>query len=113
MKQDRLNRAQSISKKLISEYLIQDLQELSSDFWIITVLDVKISQDLSYLDVFVSSLKSSENLTKSLAEHAHEIHHMLGKKIDFIKVPKIRFRYDDTWESSFNVYQTIQNLDTK
>lgn len=113
MKQDRLNRAQSISKKLIGEYFIQDLQELSWDFWIITVLEAKISQDLSYLDVYVSSLQNCELLTKTLAEHAHKIQHMLGRKIDFIKVPKVRFRYDETWESSFDIYQTIQNLDTK
>ena len=77
MKLDRLKRAESISKKLISEYLIQDLQELSSDFGMVTVIDVKISQDLSYIDVYVSALKNNDLLTKSLAENAHQIHHML------------------------------------
>ncbi len=113
MKQERVKKAESISKKLISEYLIQELQELSHDFGIITVLSVKISQDLSYLDIYVSSLKNSETLTKTLAENAHHIQHMLGKKIDFIKVPKVRFRYDNSGKSSFNIYRTIQNLDIK
>ncbi len=110
MKLERIKRAESISKKIIREYLIQDLQELSEDFGIITVLDVKVSQDLSYLDIYVSSLKNPDSLTKTLAEHAHNLQHLLGKKISFIRVPKVRFRYDETWKNSFHIYQTIQNL---
>ena len=110
MKIERLKKVESISKRLISEYLIQDFQELSVDFGIITVLWVKISQDLSYLDVYVSSLKNEDLLAKSLADSAHQIQRLLWKKIDFIRVPKVRFRYDDTGESSFQIYQTIQEL---
>ena len=113
MKQDRLKRAESISKKLLSEYLISEFQELSVDFWIVTITDVSISSDLSYLDISVSSLRNTEELTKKLSEHAHEMHRFLGKKIEFIKVPRIRFRYDETGKTSFEFHQTLHELDIK
>jgi ribosome-binding factor A len=77
MKRERLIRAQSISKKIISEYIITELQELASEFGIVTVTEVIISNDLGYMDVFVSGLKNTENLTKELSEHAHPLHRSL------------------------------------
>ncbi len=111
MKQDRLLRAESISKKIVSEYIIMEFPELWSEHGIITVVDVKISSDLGYMDVFVSALNNIDTLTKSLSEHAHNLHRSLWKKIDFIKVPKIRFRYDDSGKDSFEIYNTIKSLD--
>lgn len=65
------------------------------------------------MDVFVSSLKNEALLCKRLAEYAHQIQRMLGQKIEFIKVPKVRFRYDETGKDSFEIYQAIQSLDIK
>ncbi len=113
MKHERLQKAESITKKLIAEYLATEARELSLEYWIITVTDVKISPDLSYLDVFVSSIWKHDWVTKALSEHAHPLHRMLGRKINFIKVPKIRFRYDESWEISFDITQTLSNLDIK
>ncbi len=113
MKSERIQKAQSISKKIISEHIIFQLQDLSIAHWLITVTDVKISPDLSYLDIYVSSLREHDSLCKNLAENAHEIQRMLWKKIDFIKVPKIRFRYDDSWKTSSHIYETIKHLDEK
>lgn len=88
-----------------------ELSELSSEYGIITVTDVYITADLSYLDISVSALRNPDTLTKVLSDHAHTIHRLLGKKIEFIKVPRVRFRYDSSGEDSFEVYKTIKNLD--
>lgn len=77
MKQERIQKAQSISKKILSEYIINELQELSVHHGIITITELKISADLSYLDAYVSCLNANETLTKSLAEHAHQMQHLL------------------------------------
>ena len=63
------------------------------------------------MDVSVSSLKNEKKLTKALSEYAPEIQRILGKKIDFMRVPKVRFRYDETGKNSFNIYTQIKNLD--
>ena len=111
MKSERIQKAQSISKKIISEYIVTELQELSIEHGIITVTHTKISQDLWYIDTYVSCLNNPEKLCKSLAEHAHNIQRVLAKKIDFLKVPRLRFRYDESGESSSEIYKTIKDLD--
>lgn len=111
MKEDRLKKAESISKKIIREYIFENLQELSETFGIVSVVDVKISSELSYLDVFVSSLRDLDALPKALAPHAHEIERILGKKIEFIKVPRVRFRWDETLKNSSEIYSLLDSLD--
>jgi len=111
MKQDRLKRAQSISKKIISEYFSENLQDVAYEYGIITVTDVIITSELSYMDVYVSALKNEDTLAKSLAEYANNLQRVLAKKIDFVKVPKIRFRYDDSGKNSHDIYSQIQKLE--
>jgi len=111
MNSQRIQKGQNISRKLIGEYLSQFHQELSTEFGIITVTQVIISTELSYMDVYVSSLKNEEYLTKSLAEVASDIQRILAKKIDFLKVPKLRFRYDESGKNSFEIYSKIQTLE--
>ena len=113
MKQERRKKAEAISKKLISEYFVGEVPELSELYWIVTVTWVEISSDLSYADVYVSALTNSETLPKSLAESAHKIHRLLAKNIDFVKVPKIRFRYDNSGEMLWDISRVITNLDIK
>ena len=111
MKQERLTKAQSITKKIIWEFIITQLQNLSATHGIITVTNTEISNDLSYIDIYVSCLLSPETLCKSLSEHGNEIHRILGKKVWFIKVPKVRFRYDTTGEDSSKIYDTLKALE--
>lgn len=103
MKEDKLKKLESISKKFISNFIFEEVKEIESDFGIITVTWVKISSDLSYLDVFVSSLKNWSVLPKALAYHWYDLQRKLNKYLDIRKLPKIRFRYNDEWEFSQNV----------
>jgi len=112
MKQDRLVRAQSISKKIIWEYFITNARELTTTFGIITITYIDISSDLSYMDIHVSSMMNHDWLTKELSQHAHPLQRVLGKEIAFIKVPKIRFKYDTSWKDSSEIYSTIKNLNS-
>ncbi|MDR1987689.1 MAG: ribosome-binding factor A [Candidatus Peribacteria bacterium] len=60
-----------------------------------TVTDVIISSDLSYLDVWVSALKNEDILAKTLAKHNNEIQAKYNRIIKIKKLPKIRYRYDN------------------
>lgn len=113
MKQERRKKAEAISKKLISWYFAQELPELSDMYGIVTVTGVDISSDLSYIDVYVSALRDKETLPKTLSESAHKIHRLLAKNIDLVKVPKVRFRYDDGGEILWDISEIITSLDTK
>ncbi|MDR2640405.1 MAG: ribosome-binding factor A [Candidatus Peribacteria bacterium] len=60
-----------------------------------TITNVVISSDLSYLDVWVSALKNEDTLAKTLAKHNNEIQSKYNKIIKIKKLPRIRYRYDN------------------
>ncbi len=110
MKQDRLIKAQSITKKIISEYFITNARELTTTYGIITITQIDISSDLSYMDIHASCMMNKDTLTKELSTHAHMLQKILWKEMAFVKVPKIRFKYDQSGEDSSHIYTTIKNL---
>ena len=110
MKLERRKHAETISKKLISEYFITNHWDLNDLYGLITVTGVEISADSSYIDIYVSAIQNQSDLTKTLAKHSHEIHRLLAKKIDFMKVPRVRFRYDESWETLGKISHIISNL---
>lgn len=110
MNKERLKKLESIAWNLVSQFLLNEIREIEEDFWLINISGVKISSDLSYLDIFVSSFKNWELLTKTLAKYAPEITKQLHKALSIRKLPRIRFRYDESWEISSDIIETINNL---
>lgn len=110
MKWERRKKAESISKKIIREYFIHELKELSIEHGIISITEVEISNDLSYIDIRVSCFTNPDTLTKSLSPYGNEIHRILWKKMKFIKVPKVRFRYDESLEISSSIHTTLKDI---
>jgi len=111
MEQKRLQKLESIAKKIASEHILWSLTEEEDIFWIITITQVKVSTDLSYLDIYVSSMQNKENLTKVLASRAYKLQKEIAKNISIKKIPRVRFRYDDAWEISSWINHTLHSLD--
>jgi len=105
MNDQRLKKLENIASRLVSKFIFEELEDTEKQFWIITITWVKISTDLSYLDIYVSSFKNADILPKTLAKHNYIIQKKLNKAIDIRRLPKIRFRYDSSWE----VWQDIIN----
>jgi ribosome-binding factor A len=105
MNTERLKKLERLSKQLVSNFVLEELEDSEKTFWIITITWVKISSDLSYIDIYVSSFLNSGLLTKTLAKHNYEIQKRLNKNIEIRKLPKIRFRYDDSWK----IWQDVCN----
>ena len=110
MNKDKIAKLESITKELVTKFILEELNLIWDNFWIITVTWTKISSDLSYLDIFVSSIKNNELLTKKLAKNNYLIQKKLNKSIDIRKLPKIRFRYDNKWKLSSDIIETINSL---
>jgi len=110
MSKERLKKIESVVIELVWEVLGEQIKEIESDFGMINITWVKISSDFSYLDIYVSSLKNTEQLTKTLADFAPILHKFLAKKLSLRKLPKARFRYDGTWEIAQDITLTINNL---
>ncbi len=113
MKQDRLKKLNSVLQNLVTDFIFKEVEDFDNKFWIITVTDVKISPDLSYLDIYVSSFENGEELPKFLAWYAFNIERQITKQTSIRKTPRVRFRYDSSWEISWEVISTIKNLKTK
>ena len=112
MNQQRINKLESLTKQLVTNFIFEELEDSEQIFWIITVTWVKISSDLSYLDIYVSSFKNSDILPKTLAKHNYKIQKKLNTTIDIRKLPKIRFRYDSEWEVWQHVCEQINKYST-
>jgi len=110
MNQERIKKLESVSRELVSHYILEELDDSELNFWLITVTSVKISSDLSYLDIFVSSLLNSEWLTKTLAKHNREIQWRFNRALSIRKLPKIRFRYDESWAIWQEVCDAMKNI---
>lgn len=110
MKEERLKKLEGIVQELASRFIFEEIEDSEQIFWIITVTKVKVSTDLSYLDVFVSAFFEKELLAKTLAKHAHAIQKKIGQKLALRKIPRIRFRYDEEWKISSEIIGQINDL---
>jgi ribosome-binding factor A len=90
----RLKKLESVSKELISKLIFEELSDNENNFGIITITDIVISTDLSYLDVWISAFKNQDILAKTLAKHNNKIQSKYNKAMKIRKLPKIRYRYD-------------------
>lgn len=110
MNKERIKKLESVSRELVSQYILEELDDSELNFWLITVTGVKISSDLSYLDIFVSSLLNWDILPKTLAKHNREIQWRFNRALSIRKLPKIRFRYDESgaiWQEVCEVIKSI------
>jgi len=107
MNTKRLKKLERISRELVSSFIVENLGDKEKIFWIITITEIKISTDLSYIDIYVSSITNGNILTKALKKYNFEIQRELNKNINIRKLPKVRFRYDNKWAIWQEVSETI------
>lgn len=110
MKEERIKRLEWTAQKILSEIIFEEIEDSEKIFWIITITKVKVSQDLSYLDIYVSSFQNKEILAKTLAKHAYWIQKKFNKRIGLLKMPKFRFRYDESGERFSKIDNLIKKI---
>lgn len=112
MNQDRIKKLERVSRELVTNYIFEELEDSEKTFWVITVTGVKISTDLSYLDIYVSALQNWEILAKTLAKHNHEIQSRLHRVLQIRKLPRVRYRYDESgsrWQKVCDIIKDFSN----
>ncbi len=113
MKWERLKKLEGIIKGVVSNNILEYLDNLEDKFGLITITKVKVSPDLSYTDVYISCLSNNKDVVKELALFANKIKKNIMRKVSIRKIPRIRFRYDERWKISWEVIDVINNLDIK
>lgn len=107
MNNEKLKKLESIIKQTISSFISERLKDEDNNFGIVTITNVIVSSDLSYSDVYVSCFQNKDTLTKVLATYAYHIQKDLNKSLQIRKIPKIRFKYDESSELTFEVEKQI------
>lgn len=61
---------------------------------VVSIVDVKLSPDFSYADIFVSAMEGVDKAIKNLASRKGEIKKSLSSKLSVYKLPVLRFQRD-------------------
>ena len=72
--------------------ILDHVRENDTSFGIVSLVQIEITKDRSYADIFVSSTENEEKLPKFLAPLAGEIRHAVGQWVATYKIPAIRFK---------------------
>ncbi len=83
------------------------------EFWLISILEVAVTSDYWYADIFVTSQQNEKDLPRFLAPVADMIRRSIGKEISIRKTPIIRFRLQKHKKSFDNTLSILHELEQK
>lgn len=111
----RHERLADIIHTIASEHIIRHFQEYENAVWIVSIVEVEITPDEWYVDIYVTSSEQWEEKTlpKLLAPLANSIAHTIGKEIWIRRAPIIRFKVGKRGKSWNDILTLINSLDKK
>jgi ribosome-binding factor A len=77
------------------------------------VIGVKVTNDMSYADIYVSLFGDSDSINESLKaikSSSGYIRHLLSQKLKLRHVPELRFKCDDFIEEGFRINKILDSL---
>ena len=80
---------------------------------LLTVTEVKVTEDLKLAKVYVSFLENKipkKELLTILKEKKQHIRHLVGEKLALKYTPQFRFFYDDTLEQAERIDNLIEKI---
>lgn len=108
-----IKRLESLALRELSLILQNNAKNKKLGF--ITITEVRITNDLSYMDVFYSVLKDDEKdtIAEALKESKGYLRSELAKKLKARKMPELVFKYDEALAYGNKINSIIQKLDIK
>ena len=116
MSELRLKRVESLLRDLVSSLIIKERVKDPRVNTLITITDVKISSDLSYAKVYVSSFENEHKMLKAVEALNHAagfIQKNISKDLKMRATPKLSFYPDDSIKKGFEVNKKINQLDIR
>ncbi len=107
----RLQRINERMREELSEIIIQEVADprLSG----ISITDVSVDRELSYAEIYYSSLEGSERAKeiKEGLEHAQGyLRHALAERMELRIFPRLRFHWDPTFERAERIEKLFASL---
>ena len=103
------DRVPALIMRNISEIIQFEVKNAAIGF--VTVTDVQVSNDFSHAKVYVTFLGKGQSIEKRMEalEHAKGfIRSSLSQRIDIRKVPELHFFYDDSYERSQKLEESLK-----
>lgn len=106
----KLKRLESLALRELSLWLIQ--QSKSDKLKEISITEVRITNDLSYMTIFFSAFKQNEMGTylEELEHNKSLIRQVLASKIKARKMPELIFKVDSSLNYGNHIEEIINNL---
>jgi ribosome-binding factor A len=99
-------------RKELSELLIKEISDPRLQG--ISITDVEVDRELAYATIYYSSIEGSSRVEEIQAglEHAQGfLRSELAQRIELRAFPRLRFRYDPTFERAENIERLFASLD--
>lgn len=101
----KLKRLESQLQRALSEIIAQDLK--NQDVGVVSITGVDLTNDLSYLTVYVHYLNSQDNKQEEalipLERKKGAIKAALGRKVQMRKMPELIFKIDDSFAEASKI----------
>jgi ribosome-binding factor A len=110
----RLKRVESLVRDLVSSLIIKGKVKDPRISTLITITDVKISSDLSYAKLYISSFEGEKKMLTAVDALNHAagfIQKNISKELRMRVTPKLRFYADESIKRGFEINEKIDNLD--
>lgn len=107
----RLQRINDRIREELSEMLLQEVSDPRLEG--ISITDVKVDRELAYADVYVSALEGSERwqeIHEGLQHAQGFLRRELSQRVELRVFPRLRFRWDPTFERAERIEQLIASL---
>ena len=107
----RLQRINDRIREELSEMLLKEVSDPRLEG--ISVTDVKVDRELAYADVFISALEGSERwqeIQEGLQHAQGYLRRELSQRVELRVFPRLRFRWDPTFERAERIEQLIASL---
>jgi ribosome-binding factor A len=101
-------------RKELSELLIKEISDPRLQG--ISITDVEVDRELAYATIYYSSIEGSsrvEEIQAGLERAQGFLRSELAQRIELRVFPRLRFRYDPTFERAENIERLFASLETE
>jgi ribosome-binding factor A len=107
----RLDRIGQRIREELSTILLMEVADPRLDG--VSVTDVRVDRELAYADIYISALEGAERwpeIKEGLERAANFLRRQLSQRIELRSFPRLRFRWDATYEKAERIEQLFAEL---
>lgn len=111
----RLKRVQALIRDEIGTMIVMGIVKDPRISHMSSVTDVRVSKDINYAKVYISSFEDHASLEKTVAALNHAsgfIQQRLAKRMKTRNTPKLSFFMDNSIENGIRMTNLLEELDT-